>query len=274
MKRTSVEALRNVGIWFRTRKLALVAIVVVVALVVPQSSESQILPSPCCAILSAGLGSIASAITNVVGSALNAINSTMTSIEAFQRTVVWPQNLINQAKAVVGSIQGIFNQIRGLRQISVASATLPSTQQLEQTLLSGNSGLINSVDSQYASVYSAVPPPTDASPQVRDLIDMTDAAAQAAMKRALAIDAIADLEMQASDRIIQEVQAAAPGTAPIVEAGAAAWLVRANAYTQAALTELMRLRAIDLANAGAEMKLEAQHGTTLRGNVTDVLKRR
>src|SRR6266446_3510193 len=274
MKRTLVEALRNVGIWFGARKLALAAIVVVVVLVVPQSSESQILPSPCCAILSAGLSSIASAITNVVGNALDAINSTMSSIEAFQRTVIWPQNLINQAKAAVGSIQGIFNQIRGLRQIRVASATLPSTQQLEQTLLSGNSGLINSVDSQYATVYSAVPPPTDASPQVRDLIDMTDATAQAAMKRAIAIDAIADLEIQASDRIIQEVQAAAPGTAPIVEAGAAAWLVRANAYTQAALTELMRLRAIDLANAGAEMKLEAQHATALRGNVTDALKRR
>ena len=41
---------------------------------------------------------------------------------------------------------------------------------------------------------------------------MTDAAAQAAMKRAIAIDAIADLEMQAADRIIQEVQAAAPGS--------------------------------------------------------------
>src|SRR5437016_4218229 len=148
MKRTLVEALRNVGTWLGARKLALVAIVLVVVLVVPQSSESQILPSPCCAILSAGLGSIASAITNVVGSALNAINSTMTSIEAFQRTVVWPQNLINQAKAVVGSIQGIFNQIRGLRQIRVASATLPSTQQLEETLLSGNSGLINSIDSE------------------------------------------------------------------------------------------------------------------------------
>src|SRR6266699_943882 len=254
------------------RKLALVAVLIVV-LVIPQSSQSQIIPSPCCAILSAGLGSIASAITNVVGSALNAINATMTSIETFQRTVVWPQNLINQAKAVVGAVQGIFNQIRGLGQIRVASATLPNTQQLEQTLLSGNSGLINSVDSQYAAVYSAVPPPSDASPEVRDLIDMTDATAQAAMKRAIQIDAIADLEMQAADRIIQEVQNAAPGSAPILEAGAAAWLVRANAYTQTALTELMRLRAIDLATAGAEMKLDAQRGAKLRGNVTDTLKR-
>ena len=274
MKTASVrDALRTFSGWLGARKLALVALLIVV-LVIPQPSQSQIIPSPCCAILSAGLGSVAGAISNVVGGALNAINTTMTSIESFQRAVVWPQNLINQAKAVVGSVQAIFNQIRGLAQISVASATLPNTQQLEQTLLSGDSGLMNSVGAQYAAVYSAVPLPTEASPQVRDLIDMTDAAAQAAMKKAMAIDAITDLEMQAADRIIQEVQAAAPGTAPIVEAGAAAWLVRSNAYTQAALTELMRLRAIDLANAGADMKLDAQRGTTLRGNVTDALKRR
>src|SRR5881296_191774 len=138
MKRTLVEALRNVGIWFGARKLALVAILVVVVLVVPQSSESQILPSPCCAILSAGLGSIASAITNVIGGALNAINATMTAIDAFERTVVWPQNLINQAKAAVSGFRSIFTQIEGLAQIPVASATLPATQQLETTLLSAN----------------------------------------------------------------------------------------------------------------------------------------
>src|SRR6266568_7390968 len=154
MKTTSNgKTFRNVCRWFGARKLALIAIVVIVALVIPPSSESQILPSPCCAILSAGLGSIAGAITNVVGSALNAINATMASIEAFQGTVVWPQNLINQAKAVVGEVQGLFNQIRGLGQIRIASATLPSTQQLEQTLLSGNSGLMNAVDSEYTAVY-------------------------------------------------------------------------------------------------------------------------
>jgi hypothetical protein len=37
--------------------------------------------------------------------------------------------------------------------------------------------------------------------------------------------------------------------------------------------ELMRLRAIDLATAGAEMKMDEQRGGRLRGNVTDALKR-
>jgi hypothetical protein len=209
-----------------------------------------------------------------VGGALNAINSTLTSIEGFQRTIVWPQALIDRARAAVGSIQGIFNDIRALGQMPVASATLPAPRQLEQTLLSRDTAQIGSVANQYTAVYSAVPLPSDASPQVRDLIDMTDAAAQAAMKRAIAIDEIAELELEAADRILQEVQAAAPGSAPIIEAGAAAWLVRANAHTQAALTELMRLRAIDLANTGAEMKLGAQYGAQLRGNVNDALQRR
>jgi hypothetical protein len=35
----------------------------------------------------------------------------------------------------------------------------------------------------------------------------------------------------------------------------------------------MRLRAIDLAAAGAEMKLDAQRTAKLRGNVIDALKR-
>ena len=98
----------------------------------------------------------------------------------------------------------------------------------------------------YQTVYQSVPVPQNASPQTRDLIDMSDAAAQAAMKRAIAIDAIADTEMQAANRSITELAQAAPGTAPMVEAEAAAWLVRANAYTQSALGDVMRVRA-DLA---------------------------
>src|ERR1044071_2881738 len=119
----SMQDIRNLCRSFVKGRRVLVAVALIAVLVVPQSSEGQFLPSPCCAILSAGLGSIASAITNVIGGALNAINATMSSIEAFERTVVWPQNLINQAKAVVGALQGIFNQIRGLGQIPISSAT-------------------------------------------------------------------------------------------------------------------------------------------------------
>lgn len=272
MTRTSVRAaFRHLRDRLCRRKLACVAVLVIAVLVIPQPSAGQSGPA---ATLGGALSSIGTTISNVVGGGLNAISGILSSIETFQRTVVWPQALIDRARAAVASIQVIFNNIRGLGQVAVASATLPRPRQLEHTLLSADPAQLNQLASQYSAVYSAVPLPSDASPQVRDLIDMTDAAAQAAMKRAIAIDATADMELEASDRIIQEVQAAAPGSAPIVEAGAAAWLVRANAHTQAALTELMRLRAIDLANTGAEMKLGAQYGAQLRGNVTDALRRR
>src|SRR6516162_2920988 len=137
--------IRNIRNQFGGSKLAFVGIALIAVLILAPSSESQILPSPCCAILSAGLGSIASAITSVIGGALNTISATMTSIEAFERTIVWPQSLINEARAVVGAVESIFNQIRGLGQIRISSATLPDTRQLERTLLSGNSGLINAV---------------------------------------------------------------------------------------------------------------------------------
>src|SRR5437667_12414100 len=147
------------------KKRILVAMMLIVLLFIPQPSQSQFLPSPCCAILSSGLSSVASAITNVIAGALNAINPTTASSDPFERTVVWPQNLINQAKAAVGAFRGIFNQIQGIAQISVASATLPATQRLERTLLSADANLISSVDAHYTAVYSSVPPPSAATPE-------------------------------------------------------------------------------------------------------------
>jgi hypothetical protein len=69
------------------------------------------------------------------------------------------------------------------------------------------------------------------------LIDMTDATAQAAFKKAIAIDAAADQLMDASDQLAGELAVAAPGTAPMIEAQSAAMLVKAHALTQSATTE-------------------------------------
>ena len=103
-------------------------------------------------------------------------------------------------------------------------------------------------------------------------MDMTDAAALAAMKRAIAIDSLADLELQAAGQINQSIQNAAPGSAPIIEAQADAWLIRANAYTQAATADLMRLRAVDLANASADVKMGATNTANLRQGLINLLQ--
>jgi hypothetical protein len=244
----------------------------VLALVAPRPVKSQFL-DPCCAILSLGLGTISSTLSSVVGGGLNNISSIDQGIQNFEQTTVWPQSLITQAQTLVGNIQGISNQIQNVIHTSVASATLPAPQQLEQNLLSADSNQISQTGAAYTAVYGSVPDATAAPSDVRNRIDMTDAAAQSAMKRAIEIDQLADLEIQAANQINQSIQSAAPGSAPIIEAQADAWLVRANAYTQAATADLMRVRAIDLANAGADVKTGATNTSNLGQQIMNLLKR-
>jgi hypothetical protein len=264
------DALRKGKSWFGKHKLRVWLLVLVLILTAPWPAEGQF--SPCCAILAAGLSSISSALQNVIGGGLIQILGIDQTIHQFEQNVVWPQNLINQARSLVGNLQAIFNQIQGLTHIQVNSATLPNSQQLEANLLSRNANRIGQTSTNFTALYGPVPTATDASQQVRDLIDMTDAAAQAAMKRAIQIDALSDLELQAASQINQSIQNAAPGSAPIIEAQADAWLVRANAYTQAATADLMRLRAIDLANSSADIKMGATNITALRQQLINLLQ--
>ena len=53
---------------------------------------------------------------------------------------------------------------------------------------------------------------------------------------------------------------------------ATAWLVRSNAYTQWALSELMRVRSAQLASEGAELKFGSISTTGARGDVNQMLK--
>src|SRR5439155_16422250 len=115
-------------------------------------------------------------------------------------------------------------------RLPVASATLPTSQRLEQTLLSANPQNVGQVSQNYTNLYGPVMASEDAPQPVRDLVDMSDGEAEAAMKKAVEIDALADLELQAADQMNQQLQNAAPGSAPILEAQTGAWLLRANAY--------------------------------------------
>ena len=262
---------------FWEHRTKLLVLVLIMSLIAPQPVRAQ-LGIDLGAIVGA-IDSIGTAISNTIGPALRAINgalgtlnSLMSSIQAFFTNVVYPQDAINRAHGLVGAIQGLYTQIQVVARVNVASATLANSQQLEQLLLSRNPMSVPGVTANYQTLYQTVPVPQNASPQTRDLIDMNDAAAQAAMKRAIAIDAIADTEMQAADRINSELAQAAPGTAPMIEAEAAAWLVRANAYTQSALGDVMRLRAVALASSGTQLKFNANSGAQIRQNAMDSLK--
>ena len=256
--------LRNIGVTMIT--------LLVVVVILPTKARSQLGLDPCCAIISTGLDVFSGLLKNVVATPLASIQQTEQQAADFERQVIWPVTAINQARSLAVQSGQQFVQMRQLVQSPTESATLPIPQKLEQTLLSRNPSTVSQISNNYSSLYGPVTAQTDAPEQVRDLVDMTDAAAQAAMKKAVEIDALADLELQAAEQINDQLQTAAPGSAAILDAQTSAWLVRANAYTQSAMAELIRVRSIELANDGARLKFSSSHTGTLHGTGSQVLQ--
>jgi hypothetical protein len=254
-------------------KVILVAVLTFVLIMAPFNARGQLGLDPCCAIISVGLNTISGLLQNVVAKPLSQIQQIQQQAANFQQQVIYPTTAINNARGLASQLQGQLRQINQLYRLPINSATLPSPQQSEQALLSHNPQALGQVSQNYAAVYGTVMTPADAPQPIRDLVDMSDAEAQAALKKAVELDALADVELAAADQINQQIQNAAPGSAPILEAQASAWLVRANAYTQSAMAELIRVRSIDLANSGAQLKFSATDVNNLRNNTGQVLGR-
>ena len=260
--------------WLAHRWKGILALVVVIALVVfPLGARAQFGIDPCCAIISAGLNSISGLLKSVVAKPLSSIQQIQDQAARFEQQVVYPIDAINNARGLAGQLHGQLQQVTQLYRLPTNSATLAASQQFEEMLLSHDPKDMDQVSQSYAAVYGTVIAPTDAPQPVRDLVDMTDAEAQSALKKAVTLDALADVEMAAAERMNQQIQNAAPGSVPILEAQASAWLVRANAFTQSALAELIRVRSIDLANAGAQLKFGANDMRALQSNASQAMRR-
>ena len=138
--------------------------------------------------------------------------------------------------------------------MNISSAQLPIPQQLEQQMLSANPNNIATIGTAYQKVFSPLPAQTAVPPNIESQIDMGDAQAQDALKKAIELDAFAAREMEVAQKLNDQIAASAPGTAPILDAEASAWVVQANAYTQMAMAELLRLNSAAVSNRSGELK--------------------
>jgi hypothetical protein len=229
---------------FLKRGLGALCVVALLVCMVPRPASAQF-GIDVAAIL-AGLQAISQALGQIQG-----VESQWTQ---FQQNTVYPQSAINQSKAAVLGWINSGNQMNSVMNVGYSSAQLPSPQSLETALMSANANQMGNVSGLYQNVYGTVPPATNAPPYVRNAIDISDAAAQDAMKKAIQLDALASQELIVSQQLLTQIQQAAPGSAPILEAAASAWLVRANAYSQSAMAELMRVRSTTIANQTGSLK--------------------
>lgn len=269
---TGEQTQRESRPWFRPTFVKAGAAVLVLLVVLPTRAKGQF-GFDTAAILAA-LSKMQSLMTIYIAAPLRTINQYEQSLAKYEEQVMYPIAAIDQARNSVTQFEAQFRQVSNLFRVNVASATLPQSQSLESTLLSSNVANIESVSHEFQSVYGVVMAQNAAPPAVRAMTDMTDAQAQDALKRAIGIDALADAELKEANQLGQQIEQAAPGSAPILEAEADVWVVRANAYTQAALAELMRTRGIDLANQSARAKLATIDNTTNNGLISGALMNR
>lgn len=258
--------------WYRPTLLKVSVVVLGVLAILPTHANGQF-GIDTAAILAA-LSKMQSLMNTYIAAPLRTINQYEQSTAKYEQEVMYPLNAINQARTSVIQFENQFNQVSGMFRVNVSSATLPQSQNLESLLLSRNAGNVPTISGQFQNVYGVVMPQNAASAQMRTMTDMTDAQAQDAMKRAIEIDALADAELNEANQMGQQISQAAPGSAEILEAEADVWVVRANAYTQAALAELMRTRGIDLANQSKASKLATADNTNNNGLINGALTNR
>jgi hypothetical protein len=256
--------------WYRPTLFKVAGMSLALMTIVPRRANGQFGIDT--AALLAELAKVQSFMNQYMATPLKDISTAEQTTMKYEQQVMYPIAAINQAKSTVLQFESRFTQMSNMfRTVNVSSATLPQSQALETTLLSRNAGNIGTVSPQFQSVYGVVMGQNNASPAVRNMTDLTDAQAQDAMKRAIEIDALADAELNEADQMGQQISVAAPGSAPILEAEADIWVVRANAYTQAALAELMRTRGIDIANQSKLSKLATTNNLGNNGLINGAL---
>ncbi len=249
----------------------------IVAVTVAGVLVSTLLVAPPPAEAQAGIIQAIQAVLNVINgaiqTALNAINTTRAAINSLYQNLIWPVQLINQAKA---QIVQMINQYRTLMasilNIDLHSATLATPQSLENAIRDHQVNNFNALTQAFGSTYGATPLSTDASQSDRDMSDMDDALTLDSLKTLKVSDSATDLELQAADSIETSASQAAPGSAPFLTASAVASSIRSQALTQKMLAAELRQEAAHIAHQNGFRKRGAAFSTQLRDVIMNLLQ--
>ena len=250
----------------RLLAVTLAGVMVVTLVGAPQPAQAQL------GILGA-IQAVLNVINGVIQTALTSINKVRTELNNLQQLVVWPQQLINQARALVTQMIGQYrNLMSNIFHIKLNSATLPNPQALEAVIRDHQVNNFPGLTATFANVYGAIPVETAANPGDRAMSDMDDALALDNLKTLKAGDQSTDIELQSADAIENSSSQAAPGSAPFLTATAITSAVHAQALTQKLLAAELRQEAARIAHRNTLRKENATNTTQLRGVLVNLLQ--
>jgi len=262
----------------RVRRVVAVTLVGAVALTMVAPPLRAQLGIP--AVIAAATA-VVNLINNMIGGLLNAvrgtigsINGVLTQFDNLWEQVVYPLQLINQARALVGLM---IAQYRGLLtsllQVNVSSAQLPNPVALEMIIRDRNTADFLQLTNAFGQTYRAIPQPTDAHPMERDLADIDDAMALANLKTLKASDAMVDQMMAAANVIEDEGVNMAPGSAPYLAGAGMIASVKSQAMMQRMVAAAIRQEASRVAHDNTVRKRNAMFGAQFRTDVQTMFKK-
>ena len=216
------------------------------------------------------IGGLLNAVRNTIGS----INGVLTQFDRLWEQVIYPMNLINQARVLVSSMIAQYRGLlTGLLRLNVASAQLPNAVALETIVRNRSTADYAQLTTAYAKTYRTIPQPTDASPMERDLADIDDAAALANLKTLKASDAMVDQMMNAANLIEDEGVNVVPGSAPYLAGAGMIASVKSQAMMQWMIAAAIRQEAARVAHDNTIRKRNAMFGAQFRNDVQTMFKK-
>lgn len=222
--------------------------------------------------------SLFSAITGTLNHTIAPVLGDIQAIEArvgaLEQQVVWPVALVAQAKASAQQIRARLSSLAAeIRAIPVSSATLAKPARLE-ALLRGQDVLgLNQISSPYRDIFLPLPAEAQATAWQRNLMDIDDALALAAMKTATVSDAASQSSLALADSLEQQAASSSPGTAPFLSAQAEVASLENQAMIEKMLAAELRQEAAGLAHQNALRKQSAASMEMLRNNLLRLLSR-
>src|SRR5215813_4254187 len=249
----------------------LVAVTLTAAMVMTLVGAPQ--PAHAQAGILSGIQAILNVINGIVQTALTSINTVRTALNNLDQGVIWPQRLINQARAQVTQVIGQYcNLMSNIFKINLNSATLPAPQALEAIIRDHQVGNFQALTAMFTSNYGAIPVVTSARAGDRAMSDMDDALTLDNFKTLKAADQAADIELQSADAIENSSSQAAPGSAPFLTVTAITSAIHAQVLTQRLLAAELRQEAARLAHRNTLRKKNATNTTQLRGVLVNLLQ--
>jgi len=246
--------------------VTLTAVMVLTLVGLPQPAHAQ------SGIIS-GIQAILNVISGIIQTALTSINTVRTALSNLEQVVVWPQQLINQAKAQVTQMIGQYRTLMtSIFRLNLNSATRPSPQAFEAVVRDHQVSNFSSLTTSFSNTYGLIPVTTAANPTDRAMSDMDDALALDNLKMLKASDQATDVELQTANSMENAASQAAPGSALFLTATAIISGIHSQALTQKMLAAELRQEAARLAHRNTLRKENAANTTQLRGVLVNLLQ--